>query len=77
MKIAKVIFSLIVIISLGIVMIMKSPYEPRLRLYMIIGLVLISLIDGRVFVKQKEKDQDITTFLIKFVALIGLIYFLL
>ena len=77
MKIAKVIFSLIVIISLGVVMIMKSPYEPRLKPYMIIGLLLISLIDGRVFARQKEKDKDITTFLIKFVALIGLIYFLL
>ena len=77
MKKAKVIFSLIVIISIVVVIIMKSPYEPRLKPYMIIGLLLISLIDRRVFSRQKEKDKDATTFLIKFVALIGLVYLLL
>ncbi|QQY79670.1 hypothetical protein EDD65_11252 [Keratinibaculum paraultunense] len=77
MKIAKVIFSLIVIISAGVVIIIKSPYEPRLKPYMIIVLLLISIIDGRVFTRQREKDKDTTTFLIKFIALIGLLYLLL
>lgn len=74
MKIAKIIFSLIIIISLGVVMIIKSPYETRLKPYMIIGLLFISIIDGRVFTRQKDKDKDSITFLIKFIALIGLFY---
>ncbi|OLS03355.1 hypothetical protein [Tissierella creatinophila] len=77
MKIARIIFSLIIIISAGVVMIIKSPSEPRLKPYMIIALLLISIIDGRVFTRQKEKDKDITTFLIKFIALIGFIYLFL
>ncbi len=77
MKIARIIFSLIIIISAGVVMIIKSPSEPRLKPYMIIALLLISIIDGRVFTRQEEKDKDITTFLIKFIALIGFIYLLL
>lgn len=77
MKIARIIFSLIIIISAGVVMIMKSPYETRLKPYMIIVLLLISIIDGRVFARQRKKDKDMTTFLIKFIALIGLIYLLL
>ena len=77
MKISKIIFSLIIIISLGVVMIIKSPYETRLKPYMIIGLLFISIIDGRVFTRQKYKDKDSITFLIKFIALIGLLYLLL
>lgn len=77
MKIARVIFLLIIISSLIVVMILKVPYESGIKLYMIIGLLLISAIDGRVFIRQKEKDKDITTFLIKLVALIGLFYLLL
>lgn len=77
MKISKIIFSLIIIISLGVVMIIKSPYETRLKPYMIIGLLFISIIDGRVFTRQKDKDKDSITFLIKFIALIGLLYLLL
>ena len=69
MKIAKIIFSIIIIISLGLVMIVKSPYEPRLKTYMIIGLLLISIIDGRVFARQREKDKDIPTFLISLLPL--------
>lgn len=57
-------------------MIIKSPYEPRLKAYMIIGLLFISIMDGRVFTRQKEKDKNIMTFLIKYIALIGLIYLL-
>ena len=77
MKIARIIFSLIVIVSAGVVIIIKSPSEPRLKPYMIIGLLLMSIIDGKVFFRQREKDRDITTFLIKFIAVIGLIYLLL
>lgn len=77
MKIARIIFSLIVIISLGTVVIIKSPYETRLKPYMIIGLLFISIIDGRVFARQRKKDKDITRFLIKFISLIGLFYLLL
>lgn len=77
MKIARIIFSLIIIISAGVVIIMKSPYETRLKPYMIIGLLLIGIIDRRVFARQRKKDKDITTFLIKFIGLIGLIYLLL
>jgi hypothetical protein len=77
LKIAKTVFSLILIISAGVVVIIKSPHEPRLKAYMIIALLLISLIDGSVFTRQREKDKDATTFLIKFISLIGLFYLLL
>lgn len=71
------IFSLIIIISASVVMIMKSSHETRLKPYMIIGLLLMSTIDGRVFSRQKEKDKDITTFLINFISLMGLFLLLL
>ena len=77
MKIARIIFSLILITSVGLVMIIKSPSEPRLKPYMIIALLFISIIDGRVFTRQKEKDKDVIIFLIKFIAFIGLIYLLI
>lgn len=77
MKIAKIIFSLLLIISVGLVMIIKTPAEPRLKAYMIIVLLFISIIDGRVFTRQREKDKDSTIFLIKFIALIGLLYLLI
>lgn len=77
MKIAKIIFSLIITISAGIVIIIKSPHETRLKPYMIMGLLLICIMDGRVFIRQRERDKDMVTFLIKFVALIGLIFLLL
>lgn len=77
MKTAKIIFSLIIIASVVVVIIMKSSYETRLKPYMIIGLLLVSVIDGRVFTRQRERDRDTVTFLIKFAALIGALYLLL
>ncbi len=71
------IFSLIIIISLVLVSTMKSPGETRLKPYMIIGLLLMSIADGRVFTRQREKDKDIISFIIKFVALIALFYLLI
>lgn len=77
MKVAKKIFSLIIIISLGVLMAIGSPYQTRLKPYMIIGLLLIGIVNGRVFYRQKTKDKDMTIFLIKFIGLIGIIYLLL
>lgn len=58
-------------------MVMKSSHETSLKPYMIIGLLVLSIIDGRVFTRQREKDKDIITFLIKFIALIGLFFLLM
>ena len=77
MKKARILFSLIIIISAGIIMIMKYPYETRFKPYMIIGLLFMSIIDGRVFHRQREKDKDIITFFINFIALIGMFLLLL
>ena len=69
LRIAKIAFSIMIIISLGLAMIIKSPYEPRLKAYITIGLLLISIMDRRVFARQREKDKDIPTFLISLLPL--------
>lgn len=58
-------------------MIFKSSDEIRIKPYMLIALLALSLIDGRVFARQRKKDKDMITFLIRFVSLIALFYLLL
>ncbi|MGO1712092.1 hypothetical protein [Senegalia sp. (in: firmicutes)] len=77
MKIAKIIFAIVVIVSLVVVVSSQAPEVISGELLLLVGLLLfLSIVDGRVFTRQREKDRNILVFLIKFVGLIGLFYLL-
>lgn len=77
MKIAKIIFAIVVVTSLVVVVASQAPEVISGKSLLLVGLLLlISIADGRVFARQKEKDRNILVFLIKFVGLIGLFYLL-
>lgn len=77
MKIAKIIFAIVVIVSLVVVVSSQAPEVISGELLLLVELLLfLSIVDGRVFTRQREKDRNILVFLIKFVGLIGLFYLL-
>lgn len=77
MKKARIIFSLILVISAVVVIILEPSTTKKLKPYMLIGLVAINIINGGVFYRENKKTNNLIMDLINFIAIIVLIFWVL